>query len=174
MSFRWFIYYCALCGGWSAFLGWVLGRILSPQREILAAGVTGMFVGILIALGLGLLDVAWNLSRHRLGQGVLRVTVGVLVGGMGGYFGATVGQALFGLTGDATKWSVLHIFGLLFRTAGWTITGLLIGTSIGAFEMIVSLLRGESTHWAKRKIMKGLLGGTLGGLLGGLFMILQR
>ena len=26
MSFRLFIYYCALCGGWAAFFGWMLGR----------------------------------------------------------------------------------------------------------------------------------------------------
>ena len=95
-------------------------------------------------------------------------------GGWADCLGATIGQALFGLTEDAAKWSALQIAGLLFRTGGWTITGLLIGTSIGAFEMIASLLRGESTYWARRKIMKGLLGGALGGFLGGLFMILQR
>ena len=27
MSFRAFIYYCALCGGWAALVGWLLGRI---------------------------------------------------------------------------------------------------------------------------------------------------
>ena len=31
MSFRLFIYYCAICGGWAALVGWALGRILAPS-----------------------------------------------------------------------------------------------------------------------------------------------
>ena len=32
MSFRLFIYYCALCGGWAAFFGWMLGHSLAPTN----------------------------------------------------------------------------------------------------------------------------------------------
>ena len=30
MSFRWFVYYCSLCGGCAAYFGWVFGRVPDP------------------------------------------------------------------------------------------------------------------------------------------------
>src|SRR5262245_35344222 len=42
MSFRLFIYWCALCGGWSALAGWMFGRLLSPEEAgVRQAGIRG-------------------------------------------------------------------------------------------------------------------------------------
>ena len=84
MSFRLFIYYCALCGGWAAFFGWVLGRALSPSNVTGRDGIRGMMLGILVALGLSLVDCLWNMSLRRLGLVAMRVGVAILVGGIGG------------------------------------------------------------------------------------------
>jgi hypothetical protein len=163
MSFRLFIYYCALCGGWAAFLGWIAGRLLSPSAEspVASAMVRGMWLGLLIALGLGLVDALWNLSLRRVGLVVARVGVAVLVGALGGLVGGMIGQLLFG----ATHWSVFFVF-------GWTLTGLLIGASIGVFEVLVSLGHKQDLVGAGKKILKSLVGGTVGGILGGVLSLL--
>src|SRR5690349_15963678 len=124
MSFRLFIYYCALCGGWAAFVGWALGQVISPQNPTGNAGIKGMFLGMLVALGLSLVDAVWNLSLNQMGQVVQRVGVAVLVGCVGGLLGGMLGQLTFALTG---------VIGFVF---GWTLTGLLVGTSIGVFEVL--------------------------------------
>ena len=56
MSFRLFIYYCALCGGGGAFLGWALGRPVHFEQKVLSQGVKGMLLGLSVALALGLVD----------------------------------------------------------------------------------------------------------------------
>ena len=68
MSFRLFIYYCAICGGCGAYVGWMLGRIASPQIDILQAGVKGMFLGLVVALALGLIDGLWNGGGTQIGR----------------------------------------------------------------------------------------------------------
>lgn len=163
MSFRLFIYYCALCGGWAAFVGWVLGRIFSPTNPIGNAGIKGMFLGMLVALGVGLVDALWNLSLRQLGQVVQRVGVAVLVGTVGGLIGGMAGQWLFRQTGST-----------LFLLFGWTLTGLLVGTSVGVFELLSSILSQQEVDSAKKKLLKGLIGGTVGGLLGGILALLFR
>jgi hypothetical protein len=70
------------------------------------------------------------------------------------------------------------LFGWLRSSAwlvfGWTLTGLLIGASLGVFEVLSRLLRGEDLRGARRKLLHGTLGGSVGGLLGGvLFLALQ-
>ena len=60
MSFKLFIYYCALCGGWAAFLGWGIGLFLSPSSPLGNVGIRGMWLGMFIAFGLGLVDALWN------------------------------------------------------------------------------------------------------------------
>ena len=39
MSVRLFIHYCAVCGGCAAYLGWVLGRLLTVQHHVTRAAV---------------------------------------------------------------------------------------------------------------------------------------
>src|SRR5438093_2204419 len=160
MSFRLFIYYCALCGGWSGLAGWLIGRVVS--RDILdeggarvrQAGIRGLFLGLMVALGLSLVDALWNLTLRRWAQVALRVLVAVLVGAVGGLIGGMLGQFLLGLN------EVLFIF-------GWTLTGLLVGASIGVYEILAGLMRQENVALPRRKLIKCLSGGAAGGLLGG-------
>src|SRR6266446_1169957 len=99
MSFRLFIYYCALCGGWAAFIGWGLGRLLSPSGEVGSAGIKGAFLGLAVALGLSLVDALWNLSLRQFVQVAARVGTAVLVGFIGGLLGGMLGQTLFSASG---------------------------------------------------------------------------
>jgi hypothetical protein len=161
MSFRLFIYYCALCGGGGAFLGWMLGRSINLDNVILTQGLKGMFLGLAIALALALVDALWIFSLRRIFSIGLRVATAVMVGTMGGLLGGLIGQALYG-------WKELGVF-LIF---GWTITGFLIGVSLGVFDLLSSLARGQDPRAALRKIFKGVLGGTLGGILGGILSLL--
>jgi hypothetical protein len=163
MSLRWFIYFSALFGSWAAFLGWVLGRLLSPESPVLQAGIKGMLLGVLVALSLGLIDALWNLPAGQLLQATLRVLTAVAVGGLGGLLGGMIGQVFFGWT----EWSLFLIF-------GWTITGLLIGVSVGAFEVVAALSRGENLRAARRKSVNGLLGGTVGGFVGGILSVVLK
>jgi hypothetical protein len=162
MSFRLFIYYCALCGGWAAFIGWALGRVLSPSWEehrVLSVGVKGMWLGLLVALGLGLVDALWNLPLRRFGQVFMRVIVGLVVGLGGGFIGGFLGQLLLDL------WPPLYVL-------GWTLTGLLVGTSIGVFEVLSGMVTQRDQAGAIKKMLKCLIGGTVGGLLGGILSLL--
>jgi hypothetical protein len=161
MSFRLFIYYCALCGGGGAFLGWVLGRFISLSNGILTQGLKGMFLGLSVAWALALVDALWMLSLRRFVAIGVRVATAMAVGTLGGLLGGLVSQALYG-------WKEYDAF-LVF---GWTITGFLIGVSLGVFDLLSSLLRGQDAGAARRKIFKGVLGGTLGGLVGGILSLL--
>lgn len=160
MSFRLFIYYCALCGGGGAFLGWMLGRWVHLGNSILTQGFKGLFLGLCVALALALVDALWIFSPRRILAIGLRVATAVMVGTMGGLLGGLVGQALYG-------WKALGVF-LVF---GWTITGFLIGVSLGVFDLLASLMRGHDPGAALRKILKGILGGTLGGIVGGILSL---
>jgi hypothetical protein len=161
MSFRLFIYYCALCGGWAAFFGWILGRLFSPHNDIGRAGIRGMFLGMLVALGLSLVDALWNVSFKQVGQVLQRVGVAVLVGCVGGLLGGIIGQLFFGVTHS----SIFYVF-------GWTLTGLLVGTSVGVFELLSGIIRQQDIQGAKKKLLKGLIGGTVGGVIGGILSLL--
>jgi hypothetical protein len=160
MSFRLFIYYCALCGGWAAFVGWAVGLVLSPSNALGMVGIKGMWLGMFIALGLGLVDALWNLSLTQVHLIAMRVGVAVLVGCVAGLLGGVVGQLLFGLL----KMKLFYIF-------GWTITGLLVGTSVGVFEVLASVVQQQNYSGAVKKLVKGLIGGTAGGLLGGILSL---
>jgi hypothetical protein len=161
MSFRLFIYYCALCGAGGAFLGWMLGRPVNLGNEILTQGLKGMFLGLSIALALAMVDALWVFSLRQVVSIGLRVATAVMVGTMGGLLGGLVSQALYG-------WKEFGAF-LVF---GWTITGFLIGVSLGVFDLLSSLVRGQDPGAALRKILKGVLGGTLGGIVGGILSLL--
>jgi hypothetical protein len=166
MSFKWFIYFSALCGAWAAFIGWALGRMLAPDSPLPGAAVMGMILGLLVALALGSVDALWNLPS---GQNLLRaqrVGVCLLVGCFGGLIGGVVGQYLANQTGAEQQVlkGCLDVF-------GWTITGMLIGLSIGAFEYLSALKGKRPTSGPRAKLLKSLAGGTLGGLAGGLLRL---
>jgi hypothetical protein len=159
MSFRWFIYYCTLFGGCAAFVGWALGRLPAGQHVVLAA-LQGMFLGIVLALGLTLVDAVWNFTGRE-GVGVIfRLLVAGFTGGVGGFVGGMLGQILY----SRTQLS-------LFLIVGWTITGLLIGVAPGMYDLLVRLAQDDAVGPARRKVVNGLLGGGLGGLLGGVLFL---
>jgi Inner membrane component of T3SS, cytoplasmic domain len=164
MSFRLFIYYCALCGGWAAFFGWAIGRVLSPTGEVGSAGIKGAFLGLAVALGLSIVDALWNLSLRNIMQVLARVGTAVLIGFVGGLIGGMLGQILYSATGGLG----------LFLVFGWTLTGMLIGTSIGVFEILSSVIRQADVSGSRKKLLNGLIGGTAGGLLGGILALLLR
>lgn len=159
MSFRLFIYYCALCGGWAAFFGWMLGRMVSPTNVTGRDGIRGMMLGVLVALGLSLVDSLWNLSLRKFGQITLRVGVALLVGAVGGLLGGLIGSLLYDISA-------------IFFVFGWTLTGLLVGASIGAFEFLSSVISNQNASFSRKKLIKCLVGGTVGGVIGGILALL--
>jgi len=118
---------------------------------------------MLVALALSMLDAVMSLSARSPRETRLSILTSVIVGAFGGLMAAMFGQGLYG--------SLNHWVFLLF---GWTLTGLLIGASIGAYPYLARLTRGEDAGPAWAKLQKGLLGGTVGGFLGGsVFLILK-
>jgi hypothetical protein len=156
MSFRLFIYLCALCGGGGAFLGWALGRMAAPPTGTLAQGIKGLFLGLVVALALGLVDALASVSARRSGAVFPRVLTAVAVGTLGGLLGGLLGQMFFEV-------AELGLFFIL----GWTLTGFLIGVSLGVYDLLGGVLQGEDPRGALRKLRNGAIGGTTGGLLGG-------
>ncbi len=93
MSFRLFIYYCALCGGAAAFVGWAVGRSFDLDSIYLANGVKGLWLGIAVALILSLVDVLWSGKSRQIVSGVGRVLVAVLIGGAGAFWVESSGSS---------------------------------------------------------------------------------
>jgi hypothetical protein len=77
-----------------------------------------------------------------------------VVGAVGGLCGGVIGSKLYEVSP-------------VFFVVGWTLTGLLIGASIGAFELLFSVLSGSNRTGAVKKVIKTVIGGTVGGVLGG-------
>jgi hypothetical protein len=161
MSFKTFIYYCALCGAWAAFVGWASGRFMAdylPEATSTIAKqlLKGASLGTAVALALGFVDALWNRSGHRAGPVVGRSLIVGALGCLCSLIGVGVGQFLFHMT----ALEPLLIF-------GWTLTGMLIGVSVGALDLALHLARGQGVSGQLRKMFNGLVGGLLGGLMGG-------
>lgn len=155
MSFRLFIYYCALCGGWAAFLTWGLLRVIAQANP--PQGV--VFTATLIAGILGARRRRHRLrrrrpQRHRHPTPRPRPRLHLL-GLFGGAFGGCVGQLLNNHLGVPI-------------VVGWMLAGVLIGAGIGAFDVIRAVKAGESPKSGMKKSLNGVYGGLIGGLLGGL------
>ncbi len=163
MSFRWYVYYCALLGGCAAYVGWALGRVPPVQQPVWLAAVRGMFVGLALAVGLSLVDVIWHPTGRGGAEVGLRVLVAGLVGGVGGFVGGMIGQLLY----SATRLNLVLVL-------GWTFTGILLGAAPGMYDLLARLARGESSSGAQRKVANGLLGGLVGGAVGGLLYLMVR
>jgi MFS family permease len=165
MSFKLFIYYCALCGAWAAFVGWGLGWVIKGNEGGLGADtVKGLFLGMMVALALGVLDAVWNLTGHRYAQVLQRGLFLGALGAVAGLLGAAFGHWLVNLTSK-----------VFFVILGWTLVGLVIGASVGLYDFLARTLAGDTSGGGVRKVLNGLIGGTLGGFLGGfLFVFLGR
>jgi hypothetical protein len=166
MSFRVFVYYCVVWGAATAFLGWILGRVVTEGTAVVRdAAVKGMALGLLVALGLALVD-AFAGGRPALGALLARVLLALVIGALGGLVGGFIGQYLY-LWFDS-KWSSLLVF-------GWTLTGLLIGAAPSMFDYLGAFLRKGERRGTNRKLRNGLIGGFVGGLVGGmLFLFLHN
>jgi hypothetical protein len=161
MSFKLFIYYCALCGAWAAFVGWASGSFMADHlpRDTSTLARTllkGSSLGTAVAIALGFVDALWNRNGHQAAPVVARSLLAGVLGCACSLFGVGIGQYLYHLTEIEP-----------FRIFGWALTGLLIGASVGALDLILCVARGQGASGHMRKVSNGLLGGFLGGLLGG-------
>ena len=176
MSFRLFIYYCAICGGWAAFFGWMFGRstswLLGAGGYIWHDTLMGFFAGFFIALGLGLVDALWNLSIRQPVQIFMRVAAAIMVGAFGGLLGGTIGGTIFSFVSVENPSLILQAIGGIGFTFGWTLVGFLIGCSIGFFELLTSVVKRKDIRGSIKKLIKAVVGGTVGGILGGILAFL--
>jgi FHA domain-containing protein len=155
MSFRLFIYYCAVCGGWAALLAWGLTEAFqfqqTPSPWVRTSSIAAV-VGLALAAAVGTLDALLNAVGL---QRWTRVLVCAGVGLAGGLLGGTLGQLLLENLG-------------LPRFLGWMIVGMGIGSSVAVFDVARALSTGQALKAAQKKLVNGLLGGAGGGALGGL------
>jgi hypothetical protein len=163
MSFRLFVYYCALCGGWAALVGWILGHSLthSMTSTLVSNSLMGMFLGLTVAAALGFIDSLWNYSLGQIGHILTRVGGAVVVGCIGGLLGGLLGQALY------STWTGFFII-------AWTLVGFLVGASIAVFDLLNGLRQPKDMPGAIKKFTKCLVGGTIGGMLGGILALLLK
>jgi hypothetical protein len=168
MSFKLFIYYCALCGAWAAFLGWMLGAFApnpdTPGKILLQTVLWGLLLGLLVSAALGAVDALWSASSSQTGRVTGRALFIGAVGAFAGLVGALVGHFLVHLTDKVFLRNV-------FQVIGWTVCGLLIGVSVGLFDFLRGLQKGDKSGGAMRKVINGVIGGTLGGLLGSILLL---
>jgi hypothetical protein len=155
MSFRLFIYYCAICGGWAAFLTWGILASTGWRGELnhyLWATLTGALLGMILAAAIGAIDALLNAVGS---QRFVRVGLCLAIGLVGGTFGGLVGEFLH---------SQLHFPVFI----GWILTGVCIGASIGIYDLLRSYFTKGETRVPLKKTLNGVYGGLLGGFLGGL------
>ena len=162
MSFRSFIYYCAAWGAAAAYFGWVVGRLIEGDSPLGGAALRGMSLGLFVALGLGLVDALAIDSQRNMAPLVMRLTMALGIGAVGGLIGGFVGQVFVGFTDG--KWPSLVVF-------GWTLTGVLIGAAPAAYDLLAAVLRNEDRRGVNHKVRNGLIGGAVGGLLGGVLAV---
>jgi hypothetical protein len=159
MSFKLFIYYCALGGGWAAFGAWGLLALSGWRGNVSPYGwaaLTGALVGLLVASGIGAIDALTNAVGT---QRFLRVGVCLSVGLVGGLLGGVVGQGL------NSKLNAPYFI-------GWILTGVCIGASLGVYDLLRAASNEENFRMPLKKTLNGVYGGALGGLLGGLLFSL--
>jgi hypothetical protein len=155
MSFRLFIYYCALCGGWAALLAWALSEFLSLRMMasgLFYSAVLGGILGLLISSAVGTLDVLFNASQ---GNRPGRILVSIFFGLTGGLAGGILCE-------------VLTMIDPWLRLLGWMIVGMAIGLSLGMYELGQAFLTQKGVRLVRQKLSNGVLGGALGGITGGL------
>jgi hypothetical protein len=145
-----------LCGACMALLGWGLGRVLSCAEPLVDSGVRGTLLAMAVSLGLGMIEAAWSIPACRIGARTASVLLGVLVGSLGGLLGGVIGQQLQGEESGGS-----------FSVLSWTISGLLIGVSIGAYGLLAGVRGRKGLGGPLRQVGRGMLGGAAGGMLGG-------
>jgi MFS family permease len=154
MSFKLFIYYCALLGGWAAFMAWGVAQgvgIRDIESPYVRAALVAAVLGLLVAGAIGLVDAILNAVGF---QRILRVGLCLGIGLLGGMAGGFIGQVLN---------SKFHAPFFI----GWILTGIGIGASIGIFDLLRALMRQGDLRVPLKKTLNGIYGGFVGGFLGG-------
>ncbi len=161
MSFRGFIYYCAVCGGWAAFLAWALvlaGHVSAVGSPVLRTTLTAAVLGLLLGAAVGAVDAVQNaVGRQR----SVRVGLCAAVGLVGGALSGLIGEALH------TALANFRVLSEIMVVLGWILVGVAIGASVGAFDLLRAVLGRNDFHAPTRKVVNGVIGGFLGGLVGG-------
>ncbi len=176
MSFRLFVYYCAICGAWFAFFGWLLSRpigalvnamVTNPNWQVFFRGMAqGVTLGVLLAFGLGMVDAFWNLSSRNPVMILIRGLVVGVIGFLFSLLGSIVGQGCVSIS------SSVDLLRNPFTVIGWILVGLLIGAAVGVYDVVARVASGGGFGGAFRKIINGVIGGAVGGLLGSILYIL--
>jgi hypothetical protein len=139
-------YYYAVFGAIGGLIGWQVSNLLGlsfASNIYLSEAIVGALVGLSIGLFIGITEGALTLNPVQAAKS----------GGLSGLLGFCAGA--IGL--PLSEWLFQSVgAGILGRSLGWAVFGLLIGLAEGA--------GGRSQVW------KGLLGGLLGGSLGGLLL----
>lgn len=156
MSFKVFIYYCALCGAWAAFLAWGASALfgLGEKEAIVRSAGLGALLGFFIAAAIGFTDAVLNAVGV---QRLVRVLICAVLGLIGGTIGGGVGGFIVAKSGIS-----------YLALPGWMLVGTLVGGSIGVFDVVRAFAAGEDPKASIKKVINGVLGGVLGGLIGGL------
>src|SRR5262245_34407373 len=132
MSFRLFIYYCALCGGWAAFVVWAFVQLAGVHRigsVYLQAALTRGLLGPFLPAAVGFIDSLLNATG---GERFLRTLICAGLGLVSGALGGFVGQMLF-----------VHASIPVF--VGWMLAGVLMGASIGAYDVLQAITSGRGS-----------------------------
>jgi MFS family permease len=162
MSFKTFIWYCALCGGWAALFTWAFAQFGGLQSTWIQENAyiqTGMIAGLLGFLLAGVIGFLDGLLNSVGFARILRVFVCVIVGFLGSVLAGLVGQAISGI--------FKAVAGVPLRFPGWMLVGIVIGGSIGVFDLLRAGMTGKGFGQATRKTINGMIGGAIGGFLGG-------
>ena len=146
MNRRMRTFYYAVFGAIGGLIGWQVSNLLGlsfVSNLYLSEAVVGALVGLCIGLLIGIAEGALTLN---LVQAARSGGLSGLLGLGAGAIGLPLSEFLFQTVGA----------GILGRSLGWAVFGLLIGLAEG--------LGSRSQVW------KGLLGGLLGGVLGGVLL----
>ena len=167
MSFKLFVYYCALCGGWAGFLSWVCASGLSVvDNDVLQQTLIAAVLGLFLAGAIAAVDAMLN-------GGILRIGIAVGMGLFGAMLVGLIGQLIYhalyralaeGSPGMAT------LAGAAVTVVTWVVAGIIIGGSVGVFDLGRALLTKGSLRFPVSKIIKGCVGGAVGGLIGGVLL----
>jgi hypothetical protein len=169
MSFKLFVYYCALCGGWAGLMSWAFSLAVSGieddrVRYMLVAALLGFFV----AAAISAVDAFLN---DKLVLGLIRVGIAVSVSFIGamivGLIGQVIYRKLYQALGEHQAASALVGGTVIVIT--WIIVGVIIGGSVGLFDLGKSVFAQQRLAFSISKIFKGCAGGAVGGLVGGIF-----
>jgi hypothetical protein len=145
MSLKLRIYYNAIFGAIGGLIGWFIIESflsLSNLNIFLSDAIWGGVMGFLIGAFIGAVDGSLSKNLYRT---LVGCPSGALIGAVGGMVGLTIGEGIFLLGGG----------GIVGRSLGWAIFGLLVGTSEGLVNR------------SPRKVSYGTIGGAVGGLIGG-------